>query len=70
MEAKFLLSPNWYFYLEVGNWFFSIFFNPKVWAIDWHRKAPCCKFWVVIGPFEINRIWTDTDDYPFDENNV
>jgi hypothetical protein len=50
---------------STSKWFFSVFLNPKVWAIDWHRNAECCKFWLLLGPFEINRIWADADEYPF-----
>ena len=52
-------------YVKLKNWYFSVYFNPKVWAIDWHRNTECCKFWAIIGPFEINRVWTDRDVYPF-----
>ena len=58
-----------YISVELKNWHFSIYFNPNVWTIDWHRNAECCKFWVIIGPFEINRIWTDRDEYPFEEGD-
>jgi hypothetical protein len=50
---------------EVRNWHFSVFLNPNHWAVDYHKNATCCKWWLIIGPFEINRIWTDDDEYPF-----
>lgn len=50
----------------VNHWIFSVFFSPRVWAFDYHSKAPCCKWWLLIGPFEINRVWADEDEYPFD----
>ena len=50
--------------LKVGDWYFSIFLNPKHWWIDWHKDVSCCKFWLLIGPFEINRVWSDNDVYP------
>ena len=52
-------------YLEFNKWFFSIYFHPRVWGIDYHRNAVCCKFWLIVGPFEINRIWANEDEYPF-----
>jgi hypothetical protein len=61
---KLLITWDW-ITLEIGHWFFSIYPKPTRWAIDWHREAPCCKFWIVLGPFEINRTWADSDDYPF-----
>ena len=51
---------------ELGDWCFTVFFNPRVWWLGYHRNAACCKFWLLIGPFELMRVWTDEDVYPFD----
>lgn len=52
-----------------GAWYLTIFFHPRSWALDYHRNAPCCKWWLLIGPFELNRVWTDEDDYPFNDED-
>ena len=50
--------------VSFGSWHIAIYPKPRVWGLDFHKNAPCCKWWLLIGPFEINRVWTDTDTYP------
>lgn len=66
-----LESAKWWLHLTWGDsWYLTVYFNPKVWSwFDFHRNCPCCKFWLLLGPFELNRVWTDADDYPFDEDD-
>lgn len=52
---------SWSFSFRVGPWYMNLFLKPTHWAIDYHRNTPCCKFWLLIGPFEINRVWTDAE---------
>lgn len=51
--------------IELDAWYLSVYFNPRVWAFGFHRNASCCKWWLLLGPFEVNRVWTDEDEYPF-----
>lgn len=52
----------------IRGWFVSVYFNPRRWNFGFHRNAQCCKFWLLIGPFEINRVWLDSDTYPFEDD--
>ena len=45
----------------VGSWHVAFYFNPRVWGIDWHRNAACCKFWLVFGPFELGQHYTEAE---------
>lgn len=55
---------GWAFGVRFGLWYISVYLKPSHWGIDWHHHATCCKWWLVVGPFEINRVWSD-DEYPF-----
>lgn len=54
-----------YFQVEVGPWFFTIWFTPRVWGFEHHKEETCCKFWLLAGPLELSRMWLDSDVYPF-----
>lgn len=51
----------------VKYWYLYFYWNPRVWGFDFHRNQPCCKWWLCVGPFEINRVWSDEDVYHFDD---
>lgn len=51
----------------LGSWCFSIYWNPRVWGLRFHWCEPCCKFWLLAGPVEVNRIWNDDDVYPWED---
>lgn len=65
------LSCGWsYFELNVQAWYATVFFHPRAWGFGWHHHAPCCKWWLVVGPFEISRAWAESDDYPSEEHEA
>lgn len=41
--------------LNIGSWWFSLYFDPRVWGFEYHQNYGCCKVWLLVGPFEINR---------------
>lgn len=49
--------------IRLGDWFFSFYTNPAVWGLNFHHNAPCCKWWLVLGPFEINRVYANDEEY-------
>lgn len=46
---------------NLGHWFFSFYTRISVWGLKCHWNEVCCKFWLLVGPFEINRVYTDAD---------
>lgn len=61
---------DWTLALEVRHWWLSLYLDPRRWAFAFHREAPCCKWWLLVGPLELNRIWTDQDTYPNQEDEL
>ena len=48
--------------VHLGQWYLSVYWDPRRWGIEFHRNAQCCRWWLLVGPFEINRVWSAYDE--------
>lgn len=46
--------------LSLGSWVVSLFPHPSSWGIGLHWNLQCCRFWFLLGPFEVTQHWTDS----------